>query len=96
MHLQEINVIIPIPNFMKRKMKKYAELKREVEDQAMWIVAKIKKKELNIFKKKLIDKFGKEVKFYYPIIQYYQQSRNKIKKIEKFVLENYIFCNHIY
>ena len=60
----------------------------------MWIVAKIKRKELNIFKKKLIDKFGKEVKFYYPIIQYYQQSRNKIKKIEKFVLENYIFCNH--
>ena len=44
MHQQEINVIIPIPNFMKRKMKKYAELKREVEDQAMWIVAKIKSK----------------------------------------------------
>ena len=60
----------------------------------MWVVAKIKIKELNIFKKKLTEKFGKEVKFYYPKIEYYQWSRNKLKKFEKFILENYIFCNH--
>ena len=60
----------------------------------MWVVAKIKKKELNIFKEKLTEKFGKEVEFYYPKIQYYKRSRNKLRKIEKFILENYIFCNH--
>jgi len=60
----------------------------------MWVVAKIKRKELNIFKKKLTEKFGKEVKFYYPKIEYYQRSRNKLKKFEKFILENYIFCYH--
>ncbi len=60
----------------------------------MWIVAKIKRRELNIFKEKLIKKFGKEIQFYYPKIEYHELLRNKLRKVEKPVLENYIFCYH--
>ena len=60
----------------------------------MWVVAKIKIKELKIFEKNFIEKAGKDVQFYYPKIKYYKYFGNKVKKIEKFVLENYIFCYH--
>ena len=60
----------------------------------MWVVAKIKKKELHLFKKELIKKFGPETKFYSPKIQYQKYINNKIQKIEKLILENYIFCYH--
>ena len=58
----------------------------------MWTVAKIKTKELNIFKKNLIEKFGKNTKFYHPKIQHHKYINNKIRKFEKLILENYIFC----
>ena len=61
----------------------------------MWMVAKIKVKELNIFKKELIEKFGSEIKFYYPKIEYQKYIKNKLKKFEKPILENYIFCYHV-
>ena len=60
----------------------------------MWAVAKIKKKELNTFRKKLIDEFGESIKFYCPKIQHYKYFKNKLKKFEKLILENYIFCYH--
>jgi len=60
----------------------------------MWIVAKIKKKELNLFKKELINQFGLEIKFYNPKIEYRKHIKNKTRKFEKFILENYIFCYH--
>ena len=60
----------------------------------MWVVAKIKIKELNIFKKKLIEKLGKETRFYHPKIEYHKHFGYKIKRLEKLVLENYIFCHH--
>ena len=60
----------------------------------MWIVAKTKKKELHIFKKELIKKFGSQIKFYNPKIQYQKYINNKIKRVDKFILENYIFCYH--
>ena len=60
----------------------------------MWLVAKIKKKELHLFKQELTKKFGSEIKFYNPKIQYQKSIKNKIKRIEKFILENYIFCYH--
>ena len=37
-------------NFMKRKMKEYDELKREIKDQIMWVVLKYKPKEFEILK----------------------------------------------
>ena len=60
----------------------------------MWAVAKIKIKNLNTFKKDIIKKFGKEIKFYQPKITYNKHFGNRIKKFEKFMLENYIFCYH--
>ena len=60
----------------------------------MWVVAKIKKKELNTFRKKLIDEFGESIKFYCPKIQHHKYFKNKLKKFEKLILENYIFCYH--
>ncbi len=60
----------------------------------MWIVAKVKRKELNIFKQKLIEELGKDTQFYYPKLQYQKFIKNKIKKFEKLILENYVFCYH--
>ena len=60
----------------------------------MWAVAKIKNKELEIFKDNLIKKFGKETKFYYPKIECHRYLKNKLKKFEKLILGNYIFCYH--
>ena len=60
----------------------------------MWIVAKLKISNLNIFKRELTKKFGEEIKFYQPKIEYHQNFGSKVKRLEKFVLENYIFCFH--
>ncbi len=60
----------------------------------MWIVAKVKRKEFNIFKQKLVEKFGKDTQFYHPKLQYQRYIKNKIKKFEKLILENYVFCYH--
>ncbi len=47
----------------------------------MWVVAKIKLKNLNIFKKDLIKKVGSDVKFYHPKIEYDKYFGNKVKCI---------------
>jgi len=60
----------------------------------MWLVARIKIKDIKIFKLKLIEKYGDEISFYSPKILFSQNYSDKIKKCEKFVLENYIFCYH--
>ena len=46
----------------------------------MWVIAKIKIRELNIFKEKLVKKCGDDIKFYYPKIEYHEYYKNKIKK----------------
>ena len=58
----------------------------------MWAVAKIKIKNLNTFKKNLFKKLGKDIKFYHPKIEYDKYFGSRVKRVEKFVLENYIFC----
>ena len=60
----------------------------------MWVVARVKKSEINIFKNKLSEKFDKDVKFYYPKVEHHRYIRNKLRKVENFILENYIFCFH--
>ena len=60
----------------------------------MWVVAKIKPKEVKFFKKNMIEKLGKDIQFYCPKIEYHQHFKNKIYRLERFVLENYIFCYH--
>ena len=51
----------------------------------MWIVAKIKNNNFNIFSKNLKEKLN-EVNFYFPKI--------KEKIINKNLLGNYVFCYH--
>ena len=34
------------------------------------------------------------IKFYCPKIQHHKYFKNKLKKFEKHILENYIFCYH--
>ena len=60
----------------------------------MWVVAKIKIKNLNTFKDNIAKKVGHDVKFYHPKFEYHKYLGNKVKKFEKFILENYIFCYH--
>ena len=60
----------------------------------MWVVAKVKKKRLHLFKNELIKKFNSQIQFYNPKIQHQQYIQNKIKKIDKFILGNYVFCYH--
>ena len=60
----------------------------------MWVVAKIKIKNLNTFKKDLTEKIGNDIKFYHPKIEYHKYFGDKVKRFEKLILENYIFCCH--
>ena len=60
----------------------------------MWIVAKIKKNKIITFRKELIEKSGKSVEVYCPKIEYHNYFKNKVKKLAKPALENYIFCYH--
>ena len=60
----------------------------------MWIVAKVKFREINIFKKDLTDKVGGKVNFYFPTVECQQVTKNKRKIYKKQILENYIFCYH--
>jgi len=57
----------------------------------MWIVAKIKNNQADIFKKNLKDKF-QDTSFYEPKIQLKKLNHNKYIKYEKSVMEDYIFC----
>ena len=60
----------------------------------MWVVAKIKARNLNTFKKDLTEKIGTDIKFYNPKIEYHKYYANKVKRFERFILANYIFCYH--
>ena len=46
----------------------------------MWVVAKIKKKEIETFKKDLIKKSGDGIEFYSPKIEYHQFFKNKTRR----------------
>ena len=56
----------------------------------MWLVAKIKPKELSLFKEELNLKFDNKVIFYFPKTFF----KNKNSKNSKNILGNYIFCFH--
>ena len=56
----------------------------------MWIVAKIKPKEVNCFRKNMIEKSGENIQFYCPKIKYQKYFRRQLKTCEKLILENYI------
>ena len=58
----------------------------------MWAIAKIKIKNLNTFKKNLLEKTNNKIRFYRPKILCHKYKGDKVKESEKFILENYIFC----
>ena len=57
----------------------------------MWIVAKIKRNNLNTFKKDLAKRTDDNIEFYYPKIEYHKYYGDNVKRFEKLILENYIF-----
>ena len=58
----------------------------------MWVVAKIKSNEFDMFKKELEKKLQTKPLFYNPKIQIEKNQKSKIKKFSRSILENYIFC----
>ncbi len=56
----------------------------------MWTVIKYKKDKLNLLKKDLIDKLGKEVKLYIPKIKYQKINKNKMYFKEHCILGDYL------
>lgn len=56
----------------------------------MWTIIKYKKDKLNLLKKDLIDKLGKEVKLYIPKIKYQKIRRNKMYYNEHCILGDYL------
>ena len=63
-----------------------------------WIIARCKNNEVEIFKKSLNDFLGDSVEYYQPKIQYekFLKGKHYSKKIKKFILGNYLFCNSKY
>ena len=59
----------------------------------MWIVAKVKNNESKIFQQEIVKKI-KKVEFYKPSILFERYQKNKVKKITRPLLQNYIFCFH--
>jgi hypothetical protein len=60
----------------------------------MWVVAKVKYNEVNIFKRELKNKLDNRLIFYNPKIQLENIVNRKVKIYKKNLLENYIFCYH--
>ena len=58
----------------------------------MWIAFKYNHREYDLLKENLKQKIGDCVKFYNPKIKYSKVIKNKQKKCEKYILENYAFC----
>ena len=60
----------------------------------MWTIRKINKKKINLLKKNLSKKLGKNFKIYNPKIILERYSLNKLVKKETTVLGDYLFCYH--
>ena len=58
----------------------------------MWIVAKIDKKRINLFKEEIKNRCDKGFVFYQPSFQFEKVVKNKLEKNTKPLLEDYIFC----
>ena len=60
----------------------------------MWIVAKVKKNEISLLKNSLKNTLGSFPEFYSPKIIIEKVIKNKIYKLDKLILGNYIFIKH--
>jgi len=60
----------------------------------MWTIIKFHTKNLSILKNDILNKLGKDVKFYIPKIQLQKFKKNKIYLKESFLLGDYLLCYH--
>jgi len=58
----------------------------------MWVAFRYNHQEYDLLKENLKQKIGDGIKFYNPKIKYSKVIKNKQKKCEKHILENYAFC----
>ena len=58
----------------------------------MWTIIKHKRKEQNIMINNLKKSMGDDTLFYFPKIIYEKKIKNKVKRIIKPILGNYLFC----
>ena len=80
-------------NFMKRKIKEYDELKKELK-KVMWVIFNINLKKVNFFEQELLKKLGSEYKIYYPKIKIKVFKNKKLTTKIIPLLGNYVFCFH--
>ena len=59
----------------------------------MWIVAKINKKRINLFKEEIKNRCGTDLVLYQPSFQFEKVTKNKLEKNTKPLLEDYFFCH---
>jgi len=60
----------------------------------MWLVARYKSSELQMFKHNLTKKLGEKPIFFMPKIKYQKYYKNKLRTFEENILEGYILCFH--
>ncbi len=60
----------------------------------MWSIIRFNKRNEEILKKSLKDKFGNEIKFYAPKILIQRKIKNLFIKKEQNILGDYLFCYH--
>ena len=77
-------------NFMKRKMKEYDDLKKELEQ--MWAIIKVDKKKISFFKSEIKNKLGEESIIYSPKLLIKKITKNKLREKEHEILGDYLFC----
>jgi len=60
----------------------------------MWLVIKYNKNEFHFLQGELKKKIGESLQIYKPKIKFQKLIRNKIKSLEKNLLDDYLFCYH--
>tara|TARA_B100000700_G_scaffold318858_1_gene412879 strand:- start:760 stop:1260 length:501 start_codon:yes stop_codon:yes gene_type:complete len=60
----------------------------------MWIIAKYKQNEFKILQDEFFKVLGNNLKFYIPKIKYEKIVNNKIRIVQKSILEDYLICYH--
>ena len=60
----------------------------------MWLVLKYNRKEFNFLKENLKKKVGDSLQIYKPKIKLQRLIKNKIKFLERDLLDDYLFCYH--
>ena len=60
----------------------------------MWTVIKIDKKKISLLKQEIVEKIGKDVKFYAPKLKLKRYLKSRILIKENYLLGDYLLCFH--